>query len=235
MYQSSSTPQHSLLLSTIFLFVSILDLTVFLSDSTDSTSRTPFSVSTDIISSSQNSLQIFQQPLLNTIPVTLSLNTTSINTPSHTPIKTSVPQRTQTSSTLPLSDTEFPLSPFDITPAHSPPPSLLHIPHPSDIDFLLLRNINNPTAPKSILIPTSIKSFRRRSQFDNSLPIAPPCPHLPSKFSLPQPNSLKFLHLNRLIPFKRKLISAKLIHQLPLFFIHVLLLLIPLLNTLLLL
>ena len=133
-YQSLSTTQHSLKIFTTFLFVSILDLTVFLSDSTDPTSQTSSSVSTDIISSSQNSLQIFQQPPLNPIPVTPSLNTTPINTPSHTPIKTSVPQQAQTSLTLPLSDTEFPLSPFNITPTHSPPPSLLHIPDPSDID-----------------------------------------------------------------------------------------------------
>ena len=46
-------------------------------------------------------------------------------------------------------------------------------------------------APKSILIPTSIKSFRRRSQFDNSLPVPPPCSHLPSQSSLPPPKSFK--------------------------------------------
>ena len=161
-----------------------------MSDSTDSTSQTSSSVSTDIISSSQNSLQIFQQPPLNPIPVTRSLNTTPINTPSHTPIKTSVPQQTQTSLTLPLSDTEFPLSPFTITSTHSPHPSFLHNPDPRDIDHLLLRNINNPTASKSILTPTSIKSFCRRSEFDNSLPIPPPCSHLPSQSSLPSPKSL---------------------------------------------
>ena len=177
-----------------FLFVSILDLPVFLSDSTDSTSQTSSSVATDIISSSQTSLQIFQQPPGNPIPATPSLNTTPINTPSHTPIKTiktSVPQQTQTSLTLPLSDTEFPLPPFNITPTRSPPPSLLHIPDPSDIDPLILRNINNPTTPKSILIHTFIKSFRRRSQLDNFLPIPPPCSHLPSQSSLPPQKSLK--------------------------------------------
>ena len=67
----------------------------------------------------------------------------------------------------------------------------MDLPDPSDIDPLLLRNIINPTAHKSIIIPTSIKSFRRRSQFDNSLPFPPPCSHLPSQSSLPPPKSLK--------------------------------------------
>ena len=205
MYQSS-TPQHSLLIFTTFLFVSILDLTVFLSDSTNFTSQTSPSVSTDIISSSQISPQIFQQPPLNPIPVNPSLNITPINTPSHTPIKTSVPQQTQTSLTLPLSDTEFPLSSFNITPTNSPRPSLLYIPDLSDIDPLLLRNNDNPTAtaPKSILIPTSIKSFCRRFQFGNSLPIPPPCSHLPSQSSLPPPKSLKILALESFDSLQKK-------------------------------
>ena len=160
--------------------------------------------SSDIISSSQNSLQVFQQPPLNHIPVIPSLNTTPINTPSHTPIETSVPQHNQTSLTLPLSDTEFPLSPFKITPTHSPPPSFLHIPDPSDIDPLLLRNINIPTAPKSILFPTSIKSFGRRSQFENSLPIPPPCSHLPSESSLPPPKSHKIPALESFDSLQKK-------------------------------
>ena len=235
MYQSLPTLQHSLLKFTTFLFLSILDLTVFFSYSTDSTSQTSSSVSTDIISSSQNTLQIFQQPPLNPIPVIPSLNTTPINTPSRTPIKTSVPQHSQTSLTLPFSDTDFPLSTFNITPTHSPPSSLLHIPDPSDNDPLLLRIINNPTAPKSIVIPTSITFFVdvlnliNLFQFLHLVPISHLNPHFPHL------NPLKFLHLNHLIPFKRNLISVKLIQRLLLSFIHVFLLPIPLLNTLLLL
>ena len=115
------------------------------------------------MSSLQNSSIILQQPPLNPIPVSPSFITTPITFPRHTPKKTSVPQQTQTSSTLLLSDTEIPLTPFNITPTHSPPPSLLHIPDPSDIDPLSLRKFDDSTARKSILNPTSIKSFRRRS------------------------------------------------------------------------
>ena len=141
-----------------------------------------------------------QQPPLNPIPITRSLDTTPVNTPSHTPIKTSIPQQTQTSLTLPLFDTEFP---FNITPAHSPPPSF-HIPDPSDIKPILLNNINNPTLPKPKLIPTSIKSFRRRSQLDNSLSIPPSCSHISSKSSLPPHLNLsKSPRLNLLTLFKR--------------------------------
>ena len=168
----------------------------------DSSSQPSSSVSSDTIPSSQSFLPTSQQPPLNPIPITPSLDTTPVNTPSHTPIKTSVPQQTQTSLTLPLSDTEFP---FDITPAHSPPPSF-HIPDPSDINPTLLRNINNPNLPKSNLIPTSIKSLRRRSQLDNSFSIPPPCSHISSKSSLPLAKPLKFLLLNLLILLKRNLI-----------------------------
>ena len=188
---------HTLIVLTTSLFVSILDLTVLLSDSTDSSSQTSSSVSTETIPSSQSSSIVLSQPPLNPIPLTPSLKTTPINTPRHTPLPTSVQQQTQTSLTLPLSDTEFSLTPFHVTPSHSPPPSLLHIPDPSGIDLLLLRNLNNPTPRKSSLIPTSIKSFRRRSQFDHSLPIPPPCSHLPpqSSSSIPPPKALKILAL----------------------------------------
>ena len=110
----------------------------------DSSSRTSSTVSTDIIPPSQTSVST-QQPPLNPIPITPSLDTTPVNTPTHNPLQTSVPQQTQTSLTLPLSDTEFP---FDITPNHSPPSSSFHIPDPSDINPTLLRNINNPTLPR---------------------------------------------------------------------------------------
>ena len=166
----------------------------------DSSSQPSSSVSSDTIPSSQSFLPTSQQPPLNPIPITPSLDTTPVNTPSHTPIKTSVPQQTQTSLTLPLSDTEFP---FDITPAHSPPPSF-HIPDPSDINPTLLRNINNPNLPKSNLIPTSIKSLRRRSQLDNSFSIPPPCSHISSKSSLPLAKPLKIPALESLDSLKKK-------------------------------
>ena len=130
----------------------MLDLTVFLSDSSSQTSST---VSADTIPSSQTYVPT-QQPPLNPIPITPSLDTTPVNTPTHTPLQTFVPQQTQTSLTLPLSDTEFP---FVITPTHSPPPSSFHIFDPSDINPTLLRNINKPTLPRLKLIPTSIKNF----------------------------------------------------------------------------
>ena len=134
------------------------------------------------------------------------MNTTPINTPHNTPLPTSVQEQTQTFSTLPLSDTEFTLTPFNITPTHAPPPSLLHIPDPSDIDPLLLRNLNNPTPRKSILIPTSIKSFRRRSQFDRSLPIHPSCSHLQSQpsSSIPPPKALKTTALESFDSLQKK-------------------------------
>ena len=185
-----------------FPFVSILDLTVFLSDSS---SRTSSTVSTDIIPSSQTSVST-QQPPLNPIPITPSLDTTPVNTPTHTPLQTSVPQQTQTSLTLPLSDTEFP---FDITPNHSPPSSSFHIPDPSDINPTLLRNINNPTLPRLKLIPTSIKSFRRRSQLDNSLSIPPPCSHTSTKSSLPPPKLLKIPVLESIDSLQKKSDSSE--------------------------
>ena len=191
--QILSQISHTLIILTTPLFVSILDLTVFLSDSTNSSSQTSSSVSIDTFPSSHNSFIVLPQPPFNPIPITPSLNTTPINTPRHTPLPTSVQQQTQTSLTLPLSDTEFSLTPFHVTSSHSPPSSLLHIPDPSDIDPLLLRNLNNPNQRKSIIIPTSIKSFRRRSQFDDSLPLPPPCSHLPSQpsSSIPPPKALK--------------------------------------------
>ena len=166
----------------------------------DSSSRTSSTVSTDIIPSSQTSVST-QQPPLNPIPITPSLDTTPVNTPTHTPLQSSVPQQTQTSLTLPLSDTEFP---FDITPNHSPPSSSFHIPDPSDINPTLLRNINNPTLPRLKLIPTSIKSFRRRSQLDNSLSIPPPCSHTSTKSSLPPPKPLKIPVLESIDSLQKK-------------------------------
>ena len=126
-----------------FPFVSILYLTVFLSDSSSQPSS---SVSSDTLPSSQSFVPTPQQPPLNPIPITASLDTTPVNTPTHTPLKTSITQQTRSSLTLPLSDTD---SPFIITPTHSPPPSSFHIPEPSDINPISLRNINNPTLQKS--------------------------------------------------------------------------------------
>ena len=160
----------------------------------DSSSRTYSTVSTDTIPSLQPPVPT-QQPPLNPIPITPSLDTTPVNTPTHTPLQTSVPQQTQTSLTLPLSDTEFP---FDVTPTHSPPPSSFHIPDPSDINPTLLRNFIKPTLPRLKLIPISIKSFRRHSQLDNSLSIPPPCSHTSTQSSLPPPKSLKIPALESL-------------------------------------
>ena len=181
-----------------FPFVSILELTVFLSDSSSQPSS---SVSNDTLPSSPSFLPTPQQPPLNPIPITPSLYTTPVNTQFHTPFKTSIPQQTQNSLTLPLSDTD---SPFIITPTHSPPPSSFHIPDPSDINPILLRNIHNPTLPKPKLIPTSIKSFRRRSQLDNFLSIPPPCSHISSQPSLPPPKPLKIPALESLESLQKK-------------------------------
>ena len=167
----------------------------------DSSSQPSSSVSTDTIPSTQSFLPTPQQPPLNPIPITPSLDTTPVNTPTHTPLKTSIPQQTQTSLTLPLSDTD---SPFNITPTHSPPPSSFHIPDPSAINPILLRNINNPSHPTSKLIPTSTKSFRRRSQLDNSLLIPPPCSHTSSQPSLPPPKPLKIPALESLDSLQKK-------------------------------
>ena len=161
----------------------------------DSSSQPSSSVSTDTIPSSQSFLPVPHQPPLNPIPITPSLDTTPVNTPTHTPLKASIPQQTQTSLTLPLSDTE---SPFNITPTHSPPPD------PSDINPTLLRNINNPTLPPPKLIPTSIKSFRRRSQLDNSLSIPRPCSHISSQPSLPPPKPLKIPALESIDSLQKK-------------------------------
>ena len=166
----------------------------------DSSSRTSSTVSTDTIPSSQPSVPT-QQPPLNPIPITPSLDTTPVNTPTHTPLQTSVPQQTQTSLTLPLSYTEFP---FDVTPTHSPPPSSFHIPDPSDINPTLLRNFIKPTLPRLKLIPISIKSFRRHSQLDNSLSVPPPCSHTSTQSSLPPPKSLKIPALESLDSLQKK-------------------------------
>ena len=167
----------------------------------DSSSQPSSSVSTDTIPSSQSFLPVPHQPPLNPLPITPSLDTTPVNTPTHTPLKTSIPQQTQTSLTLPLSDTE---SPFNITPTHSPPPSSFHIPDPSDINPTLLRNINIPTLPTPKLIPTSIKTFRRRSQLDNSFSIPPPCSHISSQPSLPPPKPLKIPALESIDSLQKK-------------------------------
>ena len=167
----------------------------------DCSSQPSSSVSTDTIPSSQSFLPVPHQPPLNPIPITPSLDTTPVNTPTHTPLKASIPQQTQNSLTLPLSDTE---SPFNITPTHSPLPFSFHIPDPSDINPTLLRNINNPTLPTPKLIPTSIKSFRRRSQLDNSLSIPPPCSHIFSQPSLPPPKPLKIPALESIDSLRKK-------------------------------
>ena len=75
------------------------------------------SVSTD---TNYSSSFILHRPLSNPNPITPSLNTTSTNTPTFTPKTTHFKRQPQKSLGLPLSDTEFPLPDFVITPTHSP-------------------------------------------------------------------------------------------------------------------
>ena len=110
------------------------------------------------------------RPPLNPCPDTTSSNTTPTNTPTFSPKTTPIKLQLQKSLTLPLSETEFLLTPFIITPTHSPPPPHPQNPHPTDIDPILLRNINEPQSRKPILFPTSNEGRRRHSQFDPSLP-----------------------------------------------------------------
>ena len=162
---------------------------------------------------------------------------TPINTPSHTPIKTSVPQQTQTSLTLPFSDTEFPPSPFNITPTHSPPSLfpiililvILILDYSGTKIIQLHVNLFLFLLPSSLSVSQTILNLITLFQFIQLVPIY----HL--NLHPPHLKPLNFLQLNRLIPFKKNLISVKLIQQLPRSFIHVFLLQIPLLNTLLLL
>ena len=69
------------------------------------------SVSADTINSSPTSF-ILHRPPLNPFPITPSLNTTPTNTPTFTPETASNKLQPQKSSTIPLSDTEFPLTPL---------------------------------------------------------------------------------------------------------------------------
>ena len=135
-------------------------------------------------------------PPLNPIPIFPSLNTTPthtprIQTPTHTSQTTPIALQTQQSLTIPFSDTEFPLDPFDITLTHSPPPSPNHIPDPSDIDQLLLRSINKPHTRKTHLFPTSFKGRRKHSQFDPSFLLPKPCLHSQPGHSFHPPKLLK--------------------------------------------
>ena len=123
------------------------------------------------------------------------MNTTHTNTPTLTPITTPIKLQSQNFLPLPLSVTELPLTPFDITTTHSPPPHP-HIPDPSDIDPILLRNINKPHSRKSILVPTPIKGRRRHSQFDPSLHLPKPCIHSQPEPSLPPPKPSTILVLD---------------------------------------
>ena len=66
------------------------------------------------------------------------------------------------------------------------------------LTLLFFEILKNPTLPRIKLIPTSIKSFRRRSQIDISLSIPPPCSHTSTQSSLPPPKSLKIPALESL-------------------------------------
>ena len=177
------------------------------SSSTDCSSSVSSSVSTDTNNSSQFSFLILHRPILNPIPITSSLNTTPTNTPKLDPISTPIKLQTQKYLTLHLSDTEFPLTPFDITSTHSALPPHPHIPDPSDIDPILLSNNNKHQSRKSIVDPNSIKRRRRHSQFDPSLPLPKPCIHSQLETSLPSPKplttpALEFLTHSVKIPFE---------------------------------
>ena len=186
-----------------------MDLSVFLSDSTDSNYQTSSSVSTDTTALSQSHSTVLQQPPLNPIQITPSLNATPTTTPRHTPVPTSVQQKTQTSLTLPLSDTEFLLTPFNITPTHSPLPSLSHIPL-----FLILMilipyyskiltiqlHVNRFLFPPPSSLSVDVLNLATPFQFIHLVPIIQIHRHCLLQ------NFLKSLRLNRLIPFKRNLI-----------------------------
>ena len=92
---------------------------------------------------------------MNPIPTIQSLNTTPTHsprtqTPTQAPQTTTIALQTQKVLTIPISDNEFPLDPFDITPTHSPPPSLKDIPDLSDNDPIFLRKISKPQSPRDL-------------------------------------------------------------------------------------
>ena len=120
-------------------------------------------------------------------------------TPKTSPIKLHPLKRL----TLPLSVTEFPLTPIEsIIPTPPPPPH--HIPDPSDIEPILLRNFNKPQSRKPILVPTSIKARRRHSQFDPSLPFPKPCKHFLPETSLPPPKPSTIPHIEYILTLGEK-------------------------------
>ena len=96
------------------------------------------------------------------------------------------------------------MTPFHITPTHSPPPPHPHIPDTSDIDTILFRNINKLQPRKPILVPTSIKRRRRHAQFDPSFPLPKPCNHFQPEISLPPPKLLKIPALDSLDTLSEK-------------------------------
>ena len=113
------------------------------------------SVSTDTIKAFQTPSKALYRPSSNPILITPSLTTTLTHTPrtetpTQIPLTTPIALQTQRSLIIPLSDTEVPLDPFEITPTHSPPPCFSHIPDPSDIAPKLLRNINKPHIPENL-------------------------------------------------------------------------------------
>ena len=147
-----------------------------------------------ILNSSQISALILHHPPPSSKSYTYypSLNTTPTNTPTITPKTSPFKLQPRKPLTLPLSDTEFLLTPFDFTPTHAPPHHHPHIPDPSprDNDASLFRNIIKTQPRNPILVPKSLKGRRRHSQFDPSLPLLKPCKHSQPKPTLPTPKSL---------------------------------------------
>ena len=122
----------------------------------NSSSSASSSLSSDTINSSRIPSLITNHPPLFPIPITPSLNTTPTHTsqiqaPTQTPQTSPIAFRTQKSLTITISDTEIPLDPFVVTPTHPPPATSRHTPDPSDIDPILLRNINKPRTRKNLL------------------------------------------------------------------------------------
>ena len=164
------------------------------SSSTNSSSSASSSVYTDTINFSQTPSLILNRPPLYPIPINPSLNTTPTHTsqtqtPIQTPQTTPIALQTRKTLTVPFSDTELPLDPFDITPTHSPPPSFRHIPDPSDIGPILLDNFIKPHTSKKPLfnflnIAPNLNLDFLFPLLSFKIPVLEPIETLSEKFSL---------------------------------------------------